>query len=312
MIENSSQTANDAALFGDDYSAFERMRQAPAPATNSSDDDNNGDDDAALTAPAAGEPASKTKPPASEPEKPSADDDNDEAKQPKGLQKRFRELTGKIADLEAKLAAATAGKPVEEKGSASPTGGNAKDAEPKPEGFATYDEYVRALSQWTAKAAYKAEAEQAKAQTEAKTERDTWETRKAEAAKTAGYEDIEEVLEAADIPITPVMQRALLRSEVGPKLAHYLAKNEEEAARIAKLDPLDAALAMGAIEATIRAASSSKVAVEIKKVSKAPKPPTPVAGGSRKTGVELMTDPETSFEDFERTRNAQLRRRAGR
>jgi hypothetical protein len=60
--------------------------------------------------------------------------------------------------------------------------------------------------------------------------------------------DFEEVLASSDVPMTPPMQQAIMESDIGPKLAYYLANNPDEAEKIAAMSPIGAIRTLGRIE----------------------------------------------------------------
>ena len=296
--DTSAQTPEEALINGH-FAAFERWRNSgelPTKAESSSDSD----------AEQAAE--SETTTPDSDPEKKQDasddaenDDDAGEKESKRGIKKRFRELTSEIRELRAKLD--------QQKGDASPK----TEAAPKPsqesgkpqaETFTTYDEYIEALTEWKVEQKEKARAaetakEEAKRTAQRQTE--TFVSRVAETAKEAGYADIADVINDADVPLTPAIQAAILRSEVGPKIAYHLAKNAAEALRISKLDPVDAVLAIGEIRAKLIA----KPEPQAKRVSKAPAPPKPVSGSG--SAEWDLTDPELRFSDFEKQANKRFR-----
>ena len=96
----------------------------------------------------------------------------------------------------------------------------------------------------------------------------------------ADHPDFEEVAEGDNVTITPTMANAIWTSETGPAVAYYLGQNPEEAARIAKLDPLQAIKAIGKIESRLEADTSAPApAAKPRK----PDPIRPVGGSERAT-----------------------------
>lgn len=177
---------------------------------------------------------------------------------------------------------------------------------PKPEAksFQTYDEFVEALTDWkTDRAMEKARAtvnteiketaakQTAEQQTAERTK--TWHSRQ-EATK-AVIKDYEEVVANSDIPISPHVGELLVDSEHGPALAYQLAKDPSLAEKLNAMSPTAAAKYIGRMEAALDPAESPAPAAGgpngaaatpaappavVKPVSKAPVPPTPVAGFS--------------------------------
>lgn len=82
--------------------------------------------------------------------------------------------------------------------------------------------------------------------------------------------DYEAVTRAPDLPITPQMAAVIKASDHAPDIAYYLGKNRQDAERIARMPPVQMALALGRIEAAV---SSPRTAPP---VSNAPAPITPV------------------------------------
>lgn len=184
-------------------------------------------------------------------------------------------------------------------------------ARPKPEDFQDYDAYVEALADWKAEEKarklrdeLKAESEKTRAKTEADRRMEAF--RAAESKFRATVQDYDEaILDAQDTPMTQVMFDVILESEVGPNLLYHLAKNPDEAERIAHLSPARQAAEIGKLE--------DKLAQQLKdppkpKASNAPPPVNPVrARGSAST--PRLDDPNLSMEEYSRLRRKQLSER---
>ena len=152
---------------------------------------------------------------------------------------------------------------------------------PKESDFQDYSEFVAAKAVWMYqnKAAQRdaddalSQAEQARARAQAiQQEEDqiitqTWNAQVADAKSR--YADFDAVAYDQSVPINEDMAKVIRTSDVGPDLAYYLGKNKAVAADIAHMTPLDAARALGRIEATLSAPSP-------RKQSAAPTPITPV------------------------------------
>jgi hypothetical protein len=218
-----------------------------------------------------------------------------EKKAQKGINKRFSDLTGEIRDLKAQLAAkqAAEGKP----GAAIPPA--IDPSEPVAANFETYEAYVKALTKYEIAQAGKA----TEAKATAKTMAESWEARKAEARTR--IDDFDEFA-GADIPISAVMNAAILESDSGADIAYFLGKNPEEAARIAKLPPVSAAVAIGKIEASLAKATPEKPKPAAVKLP--PKPPATVSAGSTPAPSNDLNDPKTSMETFVNIARKNLRR----
>lgn len=111
--------------------------------------------------------------------------------------------------------------------------------------------------------------------------------------------DFEEVVEGAEVVIPSVVGAAIMESDIGPSIAYYLAKNQDEAERIARLSPTAAIRAIGRIEAKLESAAPKPAA------SSAPKPVDPVSGKGR-----ASQDPDKmSPDEWLEWRSAQIRKK---
>lgn len=225
--------------------------------------------------------------------KPAEHEDEDE-EVPKGLRKRFRELTTEIRELKAKQTAAA---PVVEARPAVAAGPReGEPAEPKFEDFATVPEYLKAMVTFqneqiateTRRAA--AQAAAVTAQREAATK---W-----EAAKEAIREekdDFDEVALNPRLPITQVMFDVMQEGDNSAELLYHLGQDAKnggnEAAKIAAMSPAAQARAITRLEAKLfpetEAAEAKKPAAV---VSRAPRPPKLVTGAG--SGADLGKEPD--------------------
>lgn len=207
-----------------------------------------------------------------------------------GLSKRFSELTQ--ARREAEERAARAEKELEEirNRQKAPADGD-KDSKPVLDKFATYDEYIEALSNWKAREVVKEatreqletrqqaieQSKQAALQAEYKA--------KADVARDK-YADFDAVAFREDVAVSKPMMDAIMYSEHGADLQYWFGKNPDQAARIAMLSPPEALLAIGRLEAQI----ASQPAV---KTTSAPAPISPVqARAQAQKTPDEMTDEE--------------------
>lgn len=85
--------------------------------------------------------------------------------------------------------------------------------------------------------------------------------------------DIEAVISDQSLPVSETGARFIQESEKGPQVAYWLGQNRAEAARIARMEPLQQAFELGRIEQRISAAPTAK------RVSTAPAPVPTVGGG---------------------------------
>lgn len=175
------------------------------------------------------------------------------------------------------------------------------DGEPKLDQFDNFDAYIAAKAAYiadqrlTEKLTEREQRDQERRQQEqgAKTT-EAWNKRLADVRKEVP--DYDDVIESADVVITHAMGQAIMDSDLGPKIALYLARNPEEAERLASLPATSVARAIGRIEAKIEGEAL------VQKQSAAPKPATPVSG--KGTGGKSLFD--ASYDDFVKQRQKQI------
>jgi hypothetical protein len=186
----------------------------------------------------------------------------------------------------------------------------AAEGKPDPEKFETHAEYVEALTDWKLEQREKAaKAEAAKTQFETdqqKAKQAHAERVKAFAEKTEDFAEMMENLD--DVPASPALEQLIVSSANSAELLYELAKNPDEAKRIAALPPLSLARELGKIEARLSKQASEAQKPEPKKLTNAPKPIDPVSAGK---GVvrKSISDPDLPFAEYERLRREQLRKR---
>jgi hypothetical protein len=98
----------------------------------------------------------------------------------------------------------------------------------------------------------------------------------------ARYDDFEDVVSDADIPVQSALGQTLLTSEHGPAIMYQLAKNPAELARLSALPPLDAAREVGRLEAKL-ASGAPSVKPNGSATKRPPAPPTSVNGSAAST-----------------------------
>lgn len=133
------------------------------------------------------------------------------------------------------------------------------------------------------------------------------------------YGDVLE--EATELKASPVMERVIKTSDVGPAILYHLAKNPDECKRIFALAPADALRAMGRLEAKVEIEVEALKAVNGKKgtespkkktVSSAPEPEKPIRGSEPKVKTDRemagssdrIVDMVKYNPEIERARNA--------
>lgn len=156
---------------------------------------------------------------------------------------------------------------------------------PVEEDFATYGEFVEALTTFRAKELIAADrAEREKAAADAKTAEEAQAAQQKlserfEAAKAA-HPDFEEVAFSRTTPISEAMHEFLTDSEHAGELLYKLGENgSAEGIRIAALSPMAAARELVKLEAAIAGEPAPKAPPPVKpKTTSAPKPPTQLGG----------------------------------
>lgn len=175
------------------------------------------------------------------------------------------------------------------------------DAKPIADNFATYEEYLEALTKYTVTEERNkaAQIEKEESEKRATQEKVTTYSERANKAREV-HPDFDEVVDQ-DLPVSKAMMESIIDSELGAEIAYHLGKNPNEALRISQLSPLSAAREIGKLEAKL----TPQEKPEIEQPSKAPKPATPVKGTSTATSAPSDND---SMSDWLAKRNKQLRR----
>lgn len=167
------------------------------------------------------------------------------------------------------------------------------EKEPTLDQFDSFDEYLAAKAEWIAERKInqtltereRALREQQEVAYRRKVEAE-WTKRITQA--TDEIPDFEDVVGAADVPMTDVMRETIMESDIGPKVAYFLATNPEEAYKIAGMSPIAAVRALGRIEERIVGGG-----ISTKKTTSAPPPVKPVgAKASVKKDPGQMSDEE--------------------
>jgi len=227
------------------------------------------------------------------------------------------------ADARADRLAALVEKMVEERAAAPAPAAPAPVDRPIRETFSDPDSYDAALIEWAAGQAAPFAAREAAAalekrmadarEVEAKTRQDaetqrqqeavraTWQEKRAKALEK--YPDFEEVAESDALTISTSMIAPLLLADNGTDVLYHLGTHTEEATRIAGLNPVQQAIEIGKLSATLATPPRAQP-------SRLPKPITPVGG---RNGAATKNPNEMSIEEYAAMRNPQLmaQRRAG-
>jgi len=224
---------------------------------------------------------------------------------PPGYQKRIDKITRekeRLAEENAYLKGLAEGSKV-----ASPTEEIAELVKPDRDDYEDYEDYIEALTDYkTDKKLAEKDAIDAKKANEVTAEKEL--NKRQEnfqsqiAAAKVKYPDFEEmVMENNDLAITGDMLRVMQESTLGADIAYHLARNPEEAVKIAGLSPTAQAMALGRIEYTLD--TPPQKTTEPRNVTKAPEP---VGRDIKGKGTVLTTlSDKDSFEEWERKRNRQ-------
>ena len=228
-----------------------------------------------------------------------------------GFQKKIDKLSAKAQALEQEKeywreqALRTQKTPQEKKPEAEAKAAGKPDASK----FENHDEYVEALADWKVEQRLLAEKQKTREEALKEEFRTKSQTHLERVEKFSGeHDDFDEVVESVNhIPISGPVQDVILNSEFGPELMYELAKNPTEYARICKLSPAAAGVALGKIEARFQKPSEEKPTEP--KVTKAPAPIKPVTTNSASASTKSIYDEDLSQADYERLRNQQLKKR---
>lgn len=184
------------------------------------------------------------------------------------------------------------------------------DQAPKPDQFERYEDYLEARAEFRAEFRADQKVRELLREYQQRTELDTYQTRIAQrwseqqAKARESLPDFDDVVASAqDIPIPQAIAQAIVESERGAEIAYYLARNRNEAERITRLNPTQAAIAIGRIEAVL----DEKLRPQS---SQTPAPIKPVKGQERQS--RSIYDENLSAEEWLKLRNKQIRERAGR
>ncbi|HEX3163407.1 MAG TPA: hypothetical protein VHQ92_12585, partial [Pseudolabrys sp.] len=142
------------------------------------------------------------------------------------------------------------------------------------EEFSDPDAYIEARAEWRAEQISAARiADQSRRAQEGEAQRLQREHMDRMTAAEDKYPGITDVARDPTLPVNEAMGAAIVTSDHGPDILHYLDEHRDEAKRIYSLQPARAAAEIGKIEEKITAPKPAA-----NKVSAAPKPITPVGG----------------------------------
>lgn len=223
----------------------------------------------------------------------------------------YGELRAKIAELEAKIAAGEKPKAADEAAAKKEAKTETRAKKPTPNDvtengeprFATYEDYVDALTDWKTDeklAAFKSEASK---ESEAKAKdaeiaqvnkqiEEMWKAKVNEARKK--YADFDEFALNKDLPVKAgsVVDAWCLDSEIGAEILYHFGKNPKELDKINAMSPFAAAREMTRLEDKLSSSSAGasevKKAIEEVKATRTP-PPAREVGGRGTAAVDEVS-----------------------
>lgn len=211
--------------------------------------------------------------------------DEDDAEVPHGLRKRFRELTTKIRELEARPAPAAA---VVTPPAAVAAAGDAEPVKPIlkdwPGDFASYEEahekYLREMVRFEAKRLNeegRRASEQAALDTHVREAKAKWEVEKEAARDT--HDDFDEVALNKDLPVTQVMFEAMREGDHCTAVLYHLGQDAKDggdlSAKIAAMSPIAQARAISRLETKLFPDDEAGAAAAVVKKPAFVRPPAP-------------------------------------
>ena len=223
----------------------------------------------------------------------------DRGAEPSGAEKRIAQLIARIRDLERRVVAPEQQRTVPAPAAATPP------EKPDPNRFEKWEDYEAAKDEWLINMGEYRAAQRTQARTmetvQAEMER-TYRTRMEKAAETDP--EIFDIESDPTLPVSTPMAFAIKGSEHAPSVLRYLHEHRDEGARIARMVPVAAIMAIGRIEAKLSLPKTEPV----KTVSQAPEPVKPVGGSKGNVEVE-PSDTESWI--AKRNREVAEKRKAG-
>ena len=167
------------------------------------------------------------------------------------------------------------------------------DDAPKREQYEDYESYLEARAEYRAdkkvEERFSRERENQRTTQEEASKRTVMERfQQAVREESKTIDDFEDVLSSSEAPMTKAMSDAIVHSDIGPKLAYHLAKNPDEAERIAALPAARQAVEIGRLEGKL--SDSTESPKSTKTPSRAPEPIKPVSGKSGVVDAEPSHD----------------------
>ena len=237
-----------------------------------------------------------------------SDTDTEIVKKPKkGFERRIEKFNQRLQQKEAELnywrEQALRGTQTQQ-----PQQQPASNDKPKFSDYNDIEAYTEAVTEWKLNRALSEYQAQTQVQSVAK----TYEQRLSEFKKeTPDFDDVmaEFVEDYGDVQVPEIVQVAM-ESDVGPKIAYYLAQNTDEVERIAKLPPHRRLIELGKLEDRLAKPVATETVPEVKPVKKVTSAAAPVkpVRGSGKVESNDLSDPNLSYSEWLKRREASLKK----
>ena len=183
-----------------------------------------------------------------------------------------------------------------------------QDPEPQPEQFTDIKEYSKALKEWTADNTKREESKRIETETVAKKQQekaDNWKTRWYEAENN--IPDFKETMAAADgLMVSNEAQAALMDSDNGPEICHYLAKNPAEVEKMNGMTVDKMLKFIGKLEDKVETSKETKQTAPVKPLATPAAVITPIKSGSAVPSNKIDENGEFhgSYEEWKRLRKS--------
>lgn len=254
------------------------------------------------SASAAGEDKSGD-PPDDKPQNKGDEEGTDETKRKSGFDRKVEKMLRRETEL--RIENEWLKKQMENGGQSARPATPTQTDKPKFSDYNDLEAYADALTDWKLDHRLKNFSNEQDGRRAAETTQQTYEDRRLAFVKD--NPDFQAVLaEVEDITLHPTVIQAMAESEIGPKLVYELAKNVDAVERMSRMTPAQQLKELGKWEERL---SQPKPQAKVdKKISDAPPPITATKGGKSSKAPDL-SDPNISFEDFNRIRKEQLKQR---
>lgn len=175
-----------------------------------------------------------------------------------------------------------------------------EEPKPKQEDFETYEAFIEALGKWSTRAESSRIKKEEEDRTEAEEARDREEKFKEKLAQgTEKFEDFEDLVFSEDFKISNEAVNVLMTTEDPVSILYHLAKNPDEMEALARMGPVDTALAIGKLEQRLNGGQPANPQ-DKEKEKETFEPPDEVGGGGK---IEGKDPSEMSHAEYRKWRN---------